>query len=89
MKSCHRCAYRKYIGDGASICTHAMVQLTLISRGTPAAMKVSDYPKLCPKESDVVDPDKQGATDIYYLEKLYIKRKASPKHANSRQTSLF
>lgn len=89
MLTCAGCAYRKYIGNGHSLCSHAKIQLQLLRQGKPPSMKPKDYPERCHGVSDIVNPDLVGARELYFLEKLYITGRLTPKNPKQNQQSLF
>lgn len=88
IKACHRCAYKKYVGDGRYMCTHKKLQQTLAAQG------VTDFRQdkmldCCPAMAIETKKEMVGLKDPDMLTKGSTIKKISKAQVKKSQHSLF
>lgn len=86
---CTGCAYRRYVGEGRSMCTHQAAQITVLQHTGKIEMTPKQYIQRCAYASVDLDRKQVGAENPEMLRKLQATSTATRKKDPSKQTSLF
>lgn len=89
-KDCQTCAYRQYLTNETSMCSHKHIQTKIAEMGI-VEMKKKDFIKLCPGHCQARNPQMVGWTKPSPLRYHFngagkLKQK---KESPSKQSSLF
>jgi len=88
IKACNHCAYRKYVGDGHSMCTHKKMQQTLACQGT-ISFRQGKMLDRCPAMASKIDPEMEGVRDHTLLRRTNPIKKLAKAKTTQKQGRLF
>lgn len=89
-RDCQTCAYRKYLTNELSMCSHKYRQSRLAVTGV-VEMKKKEFIQLCPEFSVTANPENIGLTDPQTLRAHFggIEKLSKSKPTPAKQTKLF